>query len=172
MNNSDDRRAQVIAQFDYIRAELPDVFFLNGLTSDGSSAAAAAYPLNFAASPYPSGTNTLSSGNQTNGAANDGGSWVLPLGNNYPGLPGFYSSGLLNLSITTPQLPATGMFGASFSAAAWSTRTSTRPPRPTSSPPTPAAWSTSSRGSTGSITTATGWSMSLSRQRPATPRWS
>lgn len=118
MNNSDDRRAQTIAQYDYIRAELPDVFFVNGLTSDGSSAAAAAYPLNFAASPYPSGTNTLSSGNQTNGAANDGGSWVLPLGNNYPGLPGFYSSGLLNLSITTPQLPATGMFGASFSAAA------------------------------------------------------
>ena len=46
--NSYDRRAQVIAQFDYIRAELPDVFFLNSATTDGGTLAQS-YPLNFAA---------------------------------------------------------------------------------------------------------------------------
>lgn len=116
VNNSDDRRAQVFAQFDYIRAELPDVFFVNGLASDGGSQAAAAYPLNFAAAPYPAGSNVLSSGNQTSGLANDGGSWVLPLGNTYPGLP--LNQSTANLMITPPQLPTTGMFGASFSSAA------------------------------------------------------
>ena len=34
-SGSDERRAQVIAQFDYLRAELPDVFYLNNNTSDG-----------------------------------------------------------------------------------------------------------------------------------------
>jgi prepilin-type N-terminal cleavage/methylation domain-containing protein len=112
-SNSDDRRAQVIAQYDYIRAELPDVFFLNSQTSDGANVAAA-YPLNFGAAPYPAGTNSLTStftGNQ------DGGSFVLPLGNNYPGLPYVVVNNAPALSITLPQIPTTGMFGASFSAA-------------------------------------------------------
>jgi prepilin-type N-terminal cleavage/methylation domain-containing protein len=120
-----DPRAQVIAQFDYIRAELPDVFFVNAYSSDGGSQAAAAYPLNFAAAPYPAGQNTLASPNLnlTTGLANDGGSWALPLGNNYQGLPGFSNNGVLNLSITqnpdgTQAVGTTGMFGASFSAAA------------------------------------------------------
>ncbi len=99
-NNSADRRAQVIAQFDYLRGEFPDVFFLNSQTSDGATLAGS-YPLNFAAAPYPSGTNA---------AAN----FVLPLGNTYPGLP---LSPAGSPAITLPALPTTGMFGASFSAA-------------------------------------------------------
>ena len=106
-NNSDDRRAQVIAQFDYLRAEIPDVFFLNASTSNGATAAAS-YPFNFAAAPYPQGSNTLPD------------SYVLPLGNNSPGLP-FNASGQpaipSPLSTTYPPQPITGMFGASFSAA-------------------------------------------------------
>ncbi len=112
-SNSDDRRAQVFAQFDYIRAELPDVFFVNAMASP-SGAVSSAYPLNFAAAPYPAGTNSLTSsftGNQ------DGGSWVLPLGNNYPGLP-LSQSSPIGVTITQPQLATTGMFGASFSSAA------------------------------------------------------
>jgi prepilin-type N-terminal cleavage/methylation domain-containing protein len=108
-SNPDDRRAQVIAQFDYIRAELPDVFFVNALTSEGGSAAASAYPLNFAGAPYPAGLNTLASS-----SVPDGGSWVLPLGNNYPGLPLVPGP---STAITQPKLPTTGMMGASFSAA-------------------------------------------------------
>jgi prepilin-type N-terminal cleavage/methylation domain-containing protein len=122
-NNSDDRRAQIFAQFDYIRAELPDVFLVNARASDGTSA----YPLNFAAAPYPAGTNTFTSGTtvaQGGQGSQDGGSWVLPLGNTYPGLPGFYTpvagqvNQLLTLTITQPPIATTGMFGASFSAAA------------------------------------------------------
>lgn len=58
-----DSRAHTIAQLDYLKAEIPDVFLLNDLgTSEGQQ-----YPLNFAALPYPaSGT----------GRAN----YVLPLG--------------------------------------------------------------------------------------------
>jgi prepilin-type N-terminal cleavage/methylation domain-containing protein len=104
-SNSDDRRAQVIAQFDYLRAEIPDVFFLNAGTSDGNTVSAQ-YPLNFAAAPYPQGKSVLPD------------SYVLPLGNNTIGLPTVLNaSNQPILVITQPQLPATGMFGASFSAA-------------------------------------------------------
>jgi prepilin-type N-terminal cleavage/methylation domain-containing protein len=99
--SNDDRRAQVIAQFDYMKAEIPDVFFLNSQTQDGATIAGS-YPLNFAAAPYPAGTNQ---------AVN----FVLPLGNSTPGLPLDPLAG--GLFITQPQLPTTGMFGASFSAA-------------------------------------------------------
>jgi prepilin-type N-terminal cleavage/methylation domain-containing protein len=96
-DNSGDRRAQVIAQADYIKAELPDVFFVN-------SAYISAYPLNFAAPPYPSGATAIQN-------------FVLPLGNNSQGLP--FDGGALvpnvNSSYTPP--PISGMFGASFSAA-------------------------------------------------------
>ena len=115
-SNADDRRAQVIAQFDYLRAELPDVFFLNANTSDGASLAAA-YPLNFGATPYPAG---VSPPTYTN--------FVLPLGNTFPGLPiAFDANGNPQLAITSTVATSTssaqqlvgqtGMFGASFSAA-------------------------------------------------------
>jgi hypothetical protein len=43
------QRAQVIAWYDYIKAEVPDVFFLGTDTN---------YPLNFAGNPYPTTVNT------------------------------------------------------------------------------------------------------------------
>ena len=97
--NSIDRRAQVIAQIDYLRAELPDVFLVNHLTQDGATASNS-YPLNFAAAPYPAGQNSV-------------GNFVLPLGNNINGLPD--NTGTVTLP--TIAAPITGMFGASFSAA-------------------------------------------------------
>ena len=97
--NSTDRRAQVIAQMDYLRAELPDVFFVNAQTSDGGTASSH-YPINFAGSPYPSGTNAI-------------GNFVLPLGNNINGL--IDNNGTIGLPAVST--PVTGMFGASFSAA-------------------------------------------------------
>jgi prepilin-type N-terminal cleavage/methylation domain-containing protein len=113
-SNSDDRRAQVIAQTDFIKSELPDVFFLNSQTSDGGNVSGS-YPLNFAAAPYPSSvTVPISLNFGTNPGYQDGGSFVLPLGNNSGGVP-FNQAG--NLVIASPQLPATGMFGASFAAA-------------------------------------------------------
>ncbi|WP_435005331.1 type II secretion system protein [Tundrisphaera lichenicola] len=114
---SDLKRAQVIAQFDYMKAELPDVFVVN--TAFGAS-----YPLNFAALPYPFPNN--------NPVLDD---FALPLGNRSPGLP--YVSPTVGPYIPTPGYnPITGynngngvftnqtvaqdsgMFGASYTAAA------------------------------------------------------
>ncbi|MEJ7638149.1 MAG: type II secretion system protein [Singulisphaera sp.] len=46
-----DQRAAVIAQFDMMRAELPDVFLV--VPPSGGGYAANDYPLNFAAQPFP-----------------------------------------------------------------------------------------------------------------------
>ena len=134
-SGSDERRAQVIAQFDYIRAELPDVFFLNAKTSDGTDYAAS-YPLNFGGSAYPlpkGFANTIYD------------PYYLPLGNAAPGLPyydppskpfditdtstwvlttnptqsiqtlyGAQTTFAGNFSLMSP--PHSGIFGASFSA--------------------------------------------------------
>ena len=113
-NNTYNRRAQVIAQFDFIRAELPDVFFLNSATSDGATASAD-YPLNFAAPPFPAGTPKPDLSN-----------FVVPLGVGFDSIGG--SGGLQEL--VTPgvapsdanQTPVTGMFGASFSVTAGLTK--------------------------------------------------
>ena len=69
-SNPEDRRAQVIAQFDYIKAELPDVFFVN-FDDQGRRHDRQSYPLNFAAAPYPAGQDELLD------------SFVLPLGNTF-----------------------------------------------------------------------------------------
>ena len=111
-SGSDERRAQVIAQFDYIKSELPDVFFLNASTTDGA-ALAANYPLNFAAPAYPAGGTSIAN-------------YYLPLGNLIPGLP-YYDPTSFTLSTNPPQYlasspttifvpPNSGVFGASFSA--------------------------------------------------------
>ena len=119
-SGSIERRAQVIAQYDYLRAELPDVFFLNANTSDGA-AYAGSYPLNFAASPYPVGSTGYDA-------------FILPLGNYAPGLPLVVDTSTTNIptipyhpsppfaSETPPNSnynppPISGVFGASFSAA-------------------------------------------------------
>ena len=86
------QRAQVIAQIDLLKAELPDVFFvqtanpINGHT----------YPINFAAVPY-----------QVNGSVG------VPLGSLY----GPAAIGAAAPSFTTYG-PAIGMFGATYQAAA------------------------------------------------------
>lgn len=110
-SGSDERRAQVIAQFDYIRSELPDVFFVNEKTSNGGSFAST-YPINFGAPAYPDGSGLPYT------------PYYLPLGNLAPGLPYFNTSTYL-MTTNPPQTaplaatltpPVTGIFGASFAA--------------------------------------------------------
>jgi prepilin-type N-terminal cleavage/methylation domain-containing protein len=115
-----DRRAQVIAQFDYMKAELPDVFYLNSVDTQ--------YPFIFAMPPYPI-------------TATGRDAFALPLGNRQPGLPyttttagsstptyaptpGFdVITGYNDLGVSAANLPAllvvtpdTGIYGASFTA--------------------------------------------------------
>jgi hypothetical protein len=90
-------RAQVFAWYDYIKSELPDVFFVQNTTGP--------YPLNFAfpANGYP-GTTIDQQGL---------GNFMLPIGNSTAGpLPAGYGAG--NLSNTV----GTGIYGASYFAAA------------------------------------------------------
>ena len=96
-------RAQVFAWYDYIKSELPDVFFVQNTTGP--------YPLNFA---FPA----------TNGGTTGGypgftidqqglGNFMLPIGNSVVGpLPAGYGAG--NMSNTL----GTGIYGASYFAAA------------------------------------------------------
>ena len=96
-------RAQVIAQNDFIRSELPDVFYRISQTSD--SGYASTYPLSFAGMPYP-----------INNPSGDVTDFFLPLGNTYPGLP-FKSDGITPTYPRDMNIPNSGIFGASFSAA-------------------------------------------------------
>jgi prepilin-type N-terminal cleavage/methylation domain-containing protein len=96
-----DERAYVIAMFDMVKAEMPDVFYVQDPT------ATTGYPLNFAGAPYPNGGTgspdfTLPIGNASRLYAYLQSDAVGPL--NGPG------GGLI--------YPTTGMYGASFSAAA------------------------------------------------------
>jgi len=90
-------RARVFAWYDYIKSELPDVFFVQNTTGP--------YPLNFAANPYP-GTPIDRNGSIL-------GNFMLPLGNGVAGGPPA-SYGANNVS----QPMGTGIYGASYSAAA------------------------------------------------------
>lgn len=87
-----DDRAQVIAMYDFIKSEVPDVFFPSGDAN---------YPLNFAAQPYPAGNTLLS--NDPSGLY---GAYTLPLG---------AGTTIVN-DLTNPN--GTGIFGASYAAAA------------------------------------------------------
>src|SRR5271166_1332843 len=90
-------RAQVFAWYDYIKSELPDVFFVQNTTGP--------YPLNFAANPYP-GTPIDRNGSIL-------GNFMLPLGNGVAtGPPASYGVGNLF------QPMGTGIYGASYFAAA------------------------------------------------------
>ena len=89
-------RAQVFAWYDYIKSELPDVFFVQNTTGP--------YPLNFAANPYP-GTPIDRNGSIL-------GNFMLPLGNGVAtGPPASYGVGNLF------QPMGTGIYGASYFAA-------------------------------------------------------
>ncbi len=99
-------RAQVIAWYDYVKSEMPDVFFVQNFNPTAYS-----YPLNFAfpAAGYPGATI------DQQGLGN----FILPLGNSVAGplippsgfTPGY---GAGNYSNTV----GTGIFGASYFAAA------------------------------------------------------
>lgn len=90
-------RAQVIAWYDFIKSEMPDVFFVQNTTGP--------YPLNFAANPYP-GSTTID--------ANGLGYFILPLGNSIANNPAGNDYGADNYSNTV----GTGIYGASYFAAA------------------------------------------------------
>ncbi len=127
-------RAQIIARFDQVKAELPDVFFVQSSDSN--------YPLNFAAIPFP--TSAGSSAGFTTGTSGDPSStpyanYLLPFGigmlNDPAGSSGSVSFGgnpyipfpyslnpnappalLMTSGPVNP--PSTGIFGASYTAAA------------------------------------------------------
>jgi prepilin-type N-terminal cleavage/methylation domain-containing protein len=85
------QRAQVIAQFDMLRAELPDVFVVTTSTT---------YPLNFAAAPFPPGSTADAN-------------FALPLGQAVP----IAAGGCWDPTTSPTPVGVTGMYGASFSAA-------------------------------------------------------
>ncbi len=88
------QRAQVIAMYDYLKSEMPDVFFVQS-----SSPFYQYYPLNFAGNPYPGTTiDQLGMGN-----------FILPLGNS---VAPPYGDGNVN------NPAGTGIFGASYPVAA------------------------------------------------------
>ena len=101
-------RAQVIAWYDFVKSEMPDVFVPQGAQLSYSNPQSNNYPLNFAANPYPGTTID----------ANGLGNYMLPLGNsvagplNPPTGPPGYGAG--NYSNTV----GTGIYGASYNAAA------------------------------------------------------
>ena len=122
------QRAQVIANFDYIKAEMPDVFFVDpAFLSLNNPASYNGYPVNFTGLPFaPQGSIVL----------NNFGQYMLPLGhmiqgprnnpmtNPFPWGTGYGDSHVdpvtNNLISTHPELGYTGsgIYGASYSAAA------------------------------------------------------
>jgi len=117
-------RAQAIATYDYIKSELPDVFFVDPNFLANSSSYTGPYPFNFTGVPY-SGTPI-----DQNGLGN----FILPIGHmvqgpliapTLVGLPGGPGDSFANpntgyLVSTYPTLGYTGsgIFGASYTAAA------------------------------------------------------
>jgi prepilin-type N-terminal cleavage/methylation domain-containing protein len=83
-----DMRAQVIAQVDLVRAQMPDVFFVQG---------GATYPINFAGLSNPTVAPNFVTGPADNG---------VPVGT------------FANSTLNATQYPALGVFGATYQAAA------------------------------------------------------
>ena len=106
----------MIAQFDYIKAELPDVFFLNSLGPPMGGRS----PARTRSTSGPRPTRKGRTPSRDLHGVIDGGSFVLPLGNFTPGLP-LDVNGMLAAPVAIdpnyPPSPVTGVFGASFSAA-------------------------------------------------------
>jgi prepilin-type N-terminal cleavage/methylation domain-containing protein len=97
-------RAQVIAWYDFIKSEMPDVFFVQN--SDIGDPQRNPYPLNFAANLYP--------GTSISTDPYGLGNWMLPLGNGVDNNPANNSYGANNRF----QPMGTGIYGASYFAAA------------------------------------------------------
>jgi prepilin-type N-terminal cleavage/methylation domain-containing protein len=107
------QRAQVIARIDRIKAEMPDVFFVQ--IDPTKAPAADSYPLNFAAQPFPAGVASPTAAN-----------YVLPMGHAVPvALFGSWENmALLTSGAPNPRfdpnynLSGLGIYGASYVAAA------------------------------------------------------
>jgi prepilin-type N-terminal cleavage/methylation domain-containing protein len=115
-------RAQVIATYDYIKSELPDVFSIDPTFASNSTSYTGPYPFNFTGQSYP-GTSAVP--NDTKGYGN----YMLPLGhmvsgpyNPTKGYSGFGDSNISPgyLSSTFPNLGfiGSGIYGATYTAAA------------------------------------------------------
>jgi type II secretory pathway pseudopilin PulG len=110
------QRQNVIARYDQVKAEIPDVFLLSYTpTTTGTPPD---YPFNFAAQPFLAGTALSSPPLGPNAPAYA--SYFLPLGNGYVDAPGSGSFGAFNPLNPSPQWnpTGTGIFGASYTAAA------------------------------------------------------
>ncbi len=121
------QRAQVIATYDYIKAEMPDVFFVDPAFRSNAAGYSGAYPINFTGLPYPGtalvplGHYVLPLGHMINGPRNavpntttSPAPWTSGFGDShFDGVTG-------NLYSTHPELgtTGTGINGASYSAAA------------------------------------------------------
>ena len=104
-------RAQAIAWYDYIKSEMPDVFYVQTTTPTGDN-----YPLNFAAVPI---NGTDNSPNITGSAAlGTSANFVLPLGNTLVNNPGNNSFGDSNVSSPTLGIAGSGIYGAAYEVAA------------------------------------------------------
>ncbi len=129
------QRAQVIATYDYIKAEMPDVFFIDPAFLNAAGTYTGAYPIRFTGLPYP--------GTPLNAPASypAAGNYILPMGHMvqgprnhltaptiptapYPWTTGYgdshFDAGSGNLVSTHPELgySGTGINGASYAAAA------------------------------------------------------
>lgn len=99
------QRAQVLARIDQLRAEIPDVFTVQG-SPGGLSNSMNFYPLNFGAAAY-SGTPVMS------GDAGIHGPFLLPMGIGIANVP----PGSLGASALGSLPETTGAYGASYTAA-------------------------------------------------------
>jgi prepilin-type N-terminal cleavage/methylation domain-containing protein len=101
------QRAQAIARFDLMKAELPDVFLVQ---SDAN------YPLNFGAAPFPVGAGTAWPAYVGGSATATHCQYMLPFGVGMTDAPGAATPSFGATSATFAP-PVTGIFGASFTAA-------------------------------------------------------
>ena len=121
------QRAQVIATFDYIKAELPDVFFLDQAFLSNPGGYSGAYPINFTGLPFPgqpyppapssfptAAHYILPLGHMVIGPRNLNAGWPSGFGDAHADPTTFY------LVSTHPELGTTGsgINGASYTAAA------------------------------------------------------
>jgi len=121
------QRAQVIATFDYIKAELPDVFFVDPAFLTNPQSYNGAYPINFTGLPFPgqpfppapssfplAAHYILPLGHMITGPRNSTGAWTTGVGDAHADPTTTY------LVSTHPELGYTGsgINGASYSAAA------------------------------------------------------
>ncbi|MFO0956954.1 MAG: hypothetical protein U0800_05735 [Isosphaeraceae bacterium] len=122
------QRADIIARADYIKAQMPDVFFIqvdpNNLSATSNSVV---YPLNFGGY-FPQGNPPFSLGGTQSINSSPTDKYILPLGNSvyFNPLGNNYGAVPLNYATNPPtpvpppgySAPGTGIYGAAYTAAA------------------------------------------------------